>query len=145
MVGVPLRCLVVLAVALLGCQDRSSRAPTSADQTYGVDIDGRGSVPAPAVAAEPDRYGGHSVTIEGRIDEIRQSGCVMVLDAEAGHTLVVEAQQDDESACAWHVPAHAAGIAVTTGTLRTVRDTLRVLANGVRVTPVRSHAPDSPS
>jgi hypothetical protein len=47
------------------------------------------------------------------------------------------AARTDAGNCAWQVPNNAQGFAVAAGTLRTVGDTLRLPANGVRVTPVR--------
>jgi len=57
--------------------------------------------------------------------------------------LFVRAARTEDGSCVWRVTPETDGFAVAVGTLRTVRDTLRLIANGVRVTPVRLENPDS--
>lgn len=134
----------VLLIGLLlgGCGDGvpdSSKAET----TYGVSVDATHAYPAPAVTAEASLYAGRSVTVDGRVTAVTENGCGYRLDTGDQPPLVVRATRADDGACAWRVPADTDGFAVAAGTLRAAGDTLRLTANGVRVTPVRLTSPDS--
>jgi len=113
-----------------------------AETTYGAPVDATEAIPAPAVAAEDSLYVGRRVTIDGRIIAVRASGCTVHLATDAV-PLMVTARRPEEENCAWQVPRDANGFAVAAGTLRVADDTLRLSANGVRVTPVRVSSPDS--
>ena len=138
----PRRVLALLVGLLLGACGSGASDSNRADTTYGAPIDATDAMPAPAVAAEDSLYRGHRVTIDGRITAVRASGCDMQLATDAT-PLVVAAPRTDAGDCAWQVPNSAPGVAVAAGTLRTAEDTLRLTANGVRVTPVRISSPDS--
>ena len=130
----------VLGLLMGGC--RGGGDPTKVEKNYGAAVDATEAVPAPAVAAEDSLYRGHRVTIDGRITAVRASGCDMQLATDAT-PLVVAASRSEAGDCAWQVPNDAQGFAVAAGTLRTAGDTLRLTANGVRVTPVRVSNSDS--
>ena len=138
----PRRALALLVGLLLGACGSGASDSNRADTTYGVPIDATDAMPAPAVAAEDSLYLGHRVTIDGRITAVWASGCDMQLATDAT-PLVVAASQSEAGDCAWQVPTDARGFAVAAGTLRTAGDTLRLTANGVRVTPVRISSPDT--
>ena len=138
----PRRALALLVGLLLGACGSGASDSNRADTTYGAPIDATDAMPAPAVAAEDSLYLGHRVTIDGRITAVWASGCDMQLATDAT-PLVVAAPRTDAGDCAWQVPNSAPGVAVAAGTLRTAEDTLRLTANGVRVTPVRVSSPDS--
>ena len=138
----PRRALALLVGLLLGACGSGASDSNRADTTYGAPIDATDAMPAPAVAAEDSLYRGHRVTIDGRITAVRASGCDMQLATDAT-PLVVAAPRTDAGDCAWQVPNSAPGVAVAAGTLRTAEDTLRLTANGVRVTPVRISSPDT--
>lgn len=138
----PRRALALLVGLLLGACGSGASDSNRADTTYGAPIDATDAMPAPAVAAEDSLYRGHRVTIDGRITAVRASGCDMQLATDAT-PLVVAAPRTDAGDCAWQVPSDAQGFAVAAGTLRTAEDTLRLTANGVRVTPVRISSPDT--
>ena len=138
----PRRVLALLVGLLLGACGSGASDSNRADTTYGVPIDATDAMPAPAVAAEDSLYLGHRVTIDGRITAIRAGGCEVQLAIDAA-PLVVAAPRTDTGECAWQVPNSAPGVAVAAGTLRTAEDTLRLTANGVRVTPVRISSPDT--
>lgn len=134
----------VLLIGLLlgGCGDGipdSSKAETS----YGVSVDATDAYPAPAVTAEANLYAGRSVTVEGRVTAVTESGCGYRLDTGDQPPLLVRAVRTDDGSCAWQMPVEIDGFAVAAGTLRTAGDTLRLTVNGVRVTPVRLSSPDS--
>ncbi|PSQ72008.1 MAG: hypothetical protein BRD26_03135 [Bacteroidetes bacterium QH_1_64_81] len=130
----------VLGLLMGGC--RGGGDPTKVEKNYGAAVDATEAVPAPAVAAEDSLYLGHRVTIDGRITAIRAGGCEVQLAIDAA-PLVVAASRSEAGDCAWQVPNDAQGFAVAAGTLRTAGDTLRLTANGVRVTPVRVSNSDS--
>ena len=138
----PRRVLALLVGLLLGACGSGASDSNRADTTYGAPIDATDAMPASAVAAEDSLYLGHRVTIDGRITAVWASGCDMQLATDAT-PLVVAAPRTDAGDCAWQVPNSAPGVAVAAGTLRTAEDTLRLTANGVRVTPVRVSSPDS--
>ena len=138
----PRRVLALLVGLLLGACGSGASDSNRADTTYGAPIDATDAMPAPAVAAEDSLYLGHRVTIDGRITAVWASGCDMQLATDAT-PLVVAASRSEAGDCAWQVPSDAQGFAVAAGTLRTAEDTLRLTANGVRVTPVRISSPDS--
>ena len=138
----PRRVLALLVGLLLGACGSGASDSNRADTTYGAPIDATDAMPAPAVAAEDSLYLGHRVTIDGRITAIRAGGCEVQLAIDAT-PLVVAAPRTDAGNCAWQVPNSAPGVAVAAGTLRTAGDTLRLTANGVRVTPVRVSSPDT--
>ena len=138
----PRRALALLVGLLLGACGSGASDSNRADTTYGAPIDATDAMPAPAVAAEDSLYRGHRVTIDGRITAVRASGCDMQLATDAT-PLVVAASRSEAGDCAWQVPSDAQGFAVAAGTLRTAGDTLRLTANGVRVTPVRVSNSDS--
>ncbi|MFB6098836.1 MAG: hypothetical protein ABEK84_06970 [Salinibacter sp.] len=114
-----------------------------AETTYGRPVDATKAIPAPAVAAEESLYVGKPVAVDGRITSVGSDGCVLRLDAGDEPPLLVRSSHPDDGACAWRVPTETDGFAVAAGTLRTANDTLRLIANGVRVTPVRLSTPDS--
>jgi len=132
--------LLLLGLVLGACGGASDA--DQAETTYGTPVDATDAMPAPAVAAEDSVYVGHRVTIDGRITAVRASGCTMQVATDAA-PLVVTARRTDAGDCAWQVPRDAQGFAVASGTLRVADDTLRLTANGVRVTPVRLSNPDS--
>ncbi|PSQ98093.1 MAG: hypothetical protein BRD53_02815 [Bacteroidetes bacterium SW_7_64_58] len=138
----PRRALALLVGLLLGACGSGASDSNRADTTYGAPIDATDAMPAPAVAAEDSLYLGHRVTIDGRITAVWASGCDMQLATDAT-PLVVAAPRTDAGDCAWQLPSDAQDFAVAAGTLRTAEDTLRLTANGVRVTPVRVSSPDS--
>ncbi len=138
--------VVLVLTALLvvgGCSDEVPSNPDAADTTYGTPFDPTDAVPVPAVAAEPDRYRGRRVTVDGRVRTVSQEGCTLQLDTETGPPLRVEAIRSGEDSCAWQIPAGTEGIAVAAGTLRVDADTLRLTANGVRVTPLQQSGANS--
>lgn len=132
---------VLLGFLLVGCGEGVPN-PTKAETTYGRPVEAIDALPAPAVAAEENRYVGHRVTVDGRITAVRANGCAMHLATDAV-PLVVTAVRTAKENCAWTVPTEAQGFAVAAGTLHVGEDTLRLAANGVRVTPVRLSEPDS--
>lgn len=138
----PRLALALLVGLLLGSCGSGASDSNRADTTYGAPIDATDAMPASAVAAEDSLYRGHRVTIDGRITAVRASGCDMRLATDAT-PLVVAASRSEAGDCAWQVPSDAQGFAVAAGTLRTAGDTLRLTANGVRVTPVRISSPDT--
>ena len=138
----PRLALALLVGLLLGSCGSGASDSNRADTTYGAPIDATDAMPASAVAAEDSLYRGHRVTIDGRITAVRASGCDMRLATDAT-PLVVAASRSEAGDCAWQVPSDAQGFAVAAGTLRTAEDTLRLTANGVRVTPVRISSPDT--
>ena len=132
--------LLLLGVVLGACGGASDA--DQAETTYGTPVDATEALPAPAVAGEDSLYVGHRVTIDGRITALRKNGCEVHLSTDAA-PLVVTARRIAGGNCAWQVPRDAQGFAVASGTLRVADDTLRLTANGVRVTPVRFSNPDS--
>ena len=135
---------LILSIAMFvgGCGDAPSRAPAAADTTYGAAVPVADALPAPAVAAEADRYVGRRLAIDGRVAAVTADGCALHLRTGGGPPLRVEASRPGGT-CAWRVPAALDGIAVAAGTLRVAGDTLRLTANGVQVTPVQIAEPDS--
>jgi hypothetical protein len=133
---------LLIGLLLGGC---SGDVPSSskAETTYGVSVDATNAYPAPAVAAEVSPYAGQSVTVEGRVMAVTENGCGYRLDTGDNPPLLVRAVRGDDESCAWQVPPETNGFAAAAGTLRTAGDTLRLTANGVRVTPVRILTPDS--
>jgi len=129
--------LLVAGLLLGGCGDAPPPNPAAADTTYGAAVDATDALPAPAVAAERDRYVGRRVTVDGRIGAVAQDGCTVYLRTDDGPPLRVDAARDSTGTCAWQLPAGLEDIAAATGTLRVERDTLRLPANGVQVTPLR--------
>ncbi len=136
------RALALLLGLLLGACGSGGSDANEADATYGASIDATTAVPAPAVAAEDSLYVGHALTVDGRITRVGPNGCEVRLDTDAT-PLVVTTARTDAGNCAWQVPEDAQGVAVAAGTLRVAGDTLRLTANGVRVTPIRLSSPDS--
>jgi len=162
----PRRALVLLVSLLLAACGSGTSDSNRAGTTYGAPIDATNAMPIPAVAVEDSLYRGHKVTIDGRITAVRAGGCEMELATEAAPFIVTAprpkgaprakrgsarrggsgsqaAPRTDAGGCAWRVPSDAQGFAVAAGTLRTAGDTLRLTANGVRVTPVRISSPDT--
>jgi len=135
--------LFVAGLLLVGCGDGPPPDPSAADTTYGAAVDATDAIPAPAVAAEPNRYVGRRVTVDGRIETVTQNGCTVSLATDGGPPLRVDAARDSAGTCAWQLPSGLDGIAVAAGPLRTESDTLRLSANGVQVTPVRITESDS--
>lgn len=139
------RTLLLLGAAccfLSGCNG-SPDNPTAAEQVYGASVNATDAIPAPAVAAESDRYRNRLVTMDGRISARIGEGCTLQLDTENGPPLRIEAARTADGACTWQVPATLDGIAAATGMLRIDGDTLRLSANGVQVTPLRQSGTDS--
>jgi PBP1b-binding outer membrane lipoprotein LpoB len=138
------RLALVLLIGLLlgGCGD-GVPDPTKAETTYGVSVDATDAHPAPAVAAEARLYADHFVTVEGRVTAVTENGCHYRIDTGSHSPLLVRAARTDDGSCAWQLPPETNGVAVAAGTLRAAGDTLRLTANGVRVTPVRLSSPDS--
>jgi hypothetical protein len=133
-----IRSVIVLVVGLvLGACGADAPDPSAAETAYGAPVDATSAIPAPAITAEPDRYEGGRVTVDGRIVSVTSGGCTLHLGTEEGPPLRVEAGRTREEACAWRVPVETNGFAVAAGTLRVAGDTLRLVASGVRVTPVR--------
>jgi hypothetical protein len=132
--------LLLLGVVLGACGGTSD--PDQAEITYGTLVDATEALPAPAVAGEDSLYVGHRVTVDGRITAVRKNGCEVHLSTDAA-PLVVKTVRADAGDCAWQVPQDALGFAVASGTLRVADDTLRLSADGVRVTPIRFSNPDS--
>ncbi len=130
--------LLLLSVILGGCGDDSPADPAAAQQIYGSPVDPTDAIPAPALAAEARRYVGDRVTVDGRIASVTRDGCTLHLATDGGPPLRVDAPRTEEASCAWRVPGGTKGFTVTSGTLRTDRDTLRLLANGVQITPLHS-------
>jgi len=138
------RSAIVLVMGLvLGACGADAPDPSAAETAYGAPVDVTSAIPVPAVAAESDRYGDGRVTVDGRIVSVTSDGCTLRLDAADGPPLRVEAVRTQEGECAWRVPPKTSGFAVAAGTLHGAGDTLRLAANGVRVTPVRLPSPDS--
>ncbi len=119
---------------------------TGADETRGTPVDATAALPASAVAAEAGIYEGRPVTVDGRIAAVGATGCEVTL-TPGSRPLVVAAPHSEADGCAWAVPGAARGFVVAAGTLRIADDTLRLTANGVRVTPVRisDAGPSGPS
>lgn len=141
-VRIPILWCVVVGLLVGGCGE-SSGDPAQAQATYGASVNATEAVPAPAVAAEESLYGGRVRAIDGRIAGVGADGCHFRLDTGGNPPLLVRAARTEDGSCAWRVPPETDGFAVAVGTLRTVRDTLRLIANGVRVTPVQLKGPDS--
>ena len=139
---VRLASLLLIGLLLGGCGDGVPDA-ARAETTYGASVDATDAYPAPAVAAEATLYAGQSTTVEGRVVAVTDGGCGYRLDTEDQPPLLVRAARTDDGSCAWQVPRETDGFAVAAGTLRAAGDTLRLTANGVRVTPVRLSNPDS--
>lgn len=140
-----LRILVVaVAGVLLGaCADEKNTTPSKAQQTYGAAVDATDAIPAPAVAAEQDRYVGQRVTVDGRIAAVTDEGCTVHLETAGESPLRVEARRTGEAACAWQMPPDANGFVVGAGTLQVTNDSLHLSANGLQETPVQFDGPDS--
>ncbi|MEF8866834.1 MAG: hypothetical protein V5A20_13845 [Salinibacter sp.] len=134
--------VIALVGGVLGACGTGAPDATTADTTYGPPVDATEAVPAPAVAAEGSLYVGHRTALDGQIAAVGAAGCEVILETD-GRPLVVSAPRTDATGCAWAVPEVARGLAVAAGTLRAAGDTLRLTANGVRVTPVRLSEPDS--
>ena len=137
---------LALALGGTGCGNGTSPNPAAADTTYGAAVDDTDATPA--VAAEDSLYLRRGVTIDGRITAVQASGCEVHLSTDAIPLVVMaprpeEVPHTDPGDCAWQVPIDARGFAVAAGTLRRANDTLRLTANGVRVTPVRVSNSDS--
>ena len=135
--------LLLVGLLLGGCGDGPPPDPAAADTTHGAAVDATDAIPAPAVAAEPNRYVGRRVTVDGRIERVAQDGCAVYLHTDGGPPLRVDAARDSTGPCAWQLPPGSDGIAAATGPLRADGDTLRLPANGVQVTPVRISETDS--
>lgn len=119
-----------------GCTEDTPPDPMEAERGYGAPVSETDAVPVPAIAAEPDRYVGHTVTADGRIVRVSNSGCTLVLDGEGQPSLRIDAVRT-ETECAWKLPRDARGFAVATGTLRRTEDTLHMSTRGVELTPMR--------
>jgi len=133
----PLLHLILASLLLGGCGGEPPPNPAAADTTYGAAVAAADALPASAVAAEPDRYLGRRVSVDGRITKVWEAGCAFTLDTGVDTSLVVEAARGNDGECEWVLPPNTDGIAATTGPLRVAGDTLRLSANGVQVTPVR--------
>jgi len=149
----PRRALVLLLGLLLGACGTGASDADQAETSYGTPVDATEALPAPVVAAEESLYVGHRVTIDGRITAVQASGCKVQLATDAAPLVMAAprpkegsslraAPRTDTGDCAWQVPNDTQGFAVAAGTLRVTGDTLRLTANGVRVTPVRISSPD---
>lgn len=127
----------LLAVFLVagGCTEDTPPNPMEAARGYGAPVSETDAVPVPALAAEPDRYAGRTVTADGRIARVTNSGCTLVLDGEGQPSLRIDAVRTDNE-CTWKLPRDASGFAVAAGTLRRTEDTLRMSARGVELTPI---------
>lgn len=139
------RCALILPALVFvvsACGGDAPSPPTAAQQTYGAAVDATAALPAPTVAAEPDRYVGRRITVDGHIEAVAADGCALHLTSYS-RRLRVEAVRPDAEACAWQVPPGTDGFAVAAGTLRTTGDTLRFSAAGVQVTPLHPSDPDS--
>lgn len=141
--ALPILLFATVGILLSGCGPEAPTNPTEAQQTYGATVDAANALPVPAVIAETDRYVGRRVSVDGRIGRVTRNGCTLSLEAGDGPPLLVNAPRAEASACRWQVPDTTDGFAVATGTLRVERDTLRLSANGVQVTPVHVAEPDS--
>lgn len=135
--------LLVVPLLLLGGCGKSASNPSGGQQTYGTAVDATDAFPAVAVAAEADRYVGRSLAVDGRIAAVRDDGCTLRLETHEGPPLLVTAARTEDDSCVWQIPAGTDGVATASGTFRTGEDTLRLTANGVEVTPVRSSETDS--
>lgn len=140
-VHVSVLCCAIAGLLVAGCGGSAGEA-AQAQRRYGASVDATTAVPASAVAAEDSLYAGHALTVDGRITKVGPDGCEVRLDTGRG-LLVVTAARTDAGDCTWAVPRDAQGFAVAAGTLRVSGDTLRLTANGVRVTPIRPSTPDS--
>ncbi|WP_118830131.1 hypothetical protein [Salinibacter ruber] len=144
-----LRCAAVLLggalLAACGTGETKTNA-TGAEETRSTPVDATAALPASAVAAEAGVYEGRPVTVDGRIAAVGAAGCEVTLTT-GSRPLVVAAPRTEADGCAWTVPGAAQGFAVAAGTLRIADDTLRLTANGVRITPVRisDAGPSGPS
>jgi hypothetical protein len=134
----PVLHLLLASLLLSGCGGDAPQNPAEADHTYGAAVDPTDAIPVPVVAAEAARHGGQRVTVDGRIAGVARDGCTLHLATDTGPPLRVDAARTGTDTCAWQVPAGTDGFAVAAGTLRTAADTLRLTANGVQVTPLRS-------
>lgn len=114
-----------------------------AQETYGAGIDATDAIPVPAVVAEMERYLGHRVTVDGRISEVVRDGCTLQMETNDSRPLQIDASQQGDGSCTWQVSTDVDGFAVAAGLLRMERDTLRLSANGVQVTPVQVAGADS--
>ncbi len=141
--SLPILLFAAVGMLLSGCGPEAPKNPTEAQQTYGATVDAADALPVPAVVAEAKRYVGRRVSVDGRIGRVTRNGCTLYLETEDGPPLLVNAPRAEASACAWQVPDTTDGFAVAAGTLRVERDTLRLSANGVQVTPVQVSEPDS--
>lgn len=142
LVRIPVLCCALLGVLVAGCVG-SSGDPAAAQTTYGASVDATEAVPAPAVAAEESLYVDRVLSIDGRLTAVKENGCGLQLDTGDDSPLFVTSARTTDGSCTWQVPDTTDGFAVATGTLRVERDTLRLSANGVQVTPVRLSEPDS--
>lgn len=135
------RFLWIPVVLFLGmaCGGESPRTPAAAQQSYGAAVRASVARPAPAVAAEHDRYVGRYITMDGRITGVSDDGCQVNLDTNTAPPLRIEAPRSAGD-CAWTMPSGTNGIAAATGTLRVSDDALRLSASGVQVTPIRMSA-----
>jgi len=133
--------LLVIALVLGAC-GADAPDPSKAETAYGAPVDPTAALLVPAVAAEATRYVGGRVTVDGRIVSVAAGGCTLHLETPDGPPLRVDAVRAEDP-CTWRVPPETDGFAVAAGTLRATADTLRLAANGVRVTPVRLSEPDS--
>lgn len=134
--------LLVATALLLGACGSGASNPTKARQTYGTAVDATDAIPAVAVAAEAELYAEQPLTVDGRIASVRDDGCALQLKTE-GQPLVVTAVQTEAEGCAWKVPVGKDGIAAAAGSLRADTDTLRVVASGVEIAPLRLSDSDS--
>lgn len=126
-----------------GCGGDPPPDPADAQRTYGASVDATDAIPAPAVAAEQDRYLGTRVTVDGRIEAVTNEGCTLHLETASESPLRVEATRTEEDECAWQMSSDANGFAVAAGTLRATNDSLHLSANGLQETPVHVAVPDS--
>lgn len=140
----PLRVVLIiaLAVGLSACQNEPSPSPVSAEQMYGDPVPVSDAIPVPALCAEPDRYRGRRLTVDGRIASVGTDGCSFRFETPGDTTVVVEAVRRDAGTCAWSIEPDADGVAATQGTLRIAGDTLRLSATGVQRTPLSAATPD---
>lgn len=129
--------LLALVLLCTACGEEEGQSPAAAQQSYGRVVSSAEATPVPAVAAEAARYAGHRVTVDGRISRVGADGCRLALDTKSAAVLRIEAPRSG-AGCAWTVPDGTDGMAVATGTLRVIGDSLWLSANGVQVTPIRT-------
>ncbi len=87
--------------------------------TYGTALTPEGAVSVQTVLAEPDRYTGQTVKLEGRVSEVCQMrGCWATLVTDAGTVRIQMPRLEDDSDYVFTLPKDISGrFVVATGTL----------------------------